>query len=119
VALCPRGPGGDTAKVFLYEQIFGYSKEDFLFDYVEKMKGLAEIRRERGIPYKIIKLIAKFYSVLRDLESNKKIVAASHKNVSIATREKHSIFMRKLWSNKDFYDTNRKKLKKLFLVNMG
>lgn len=140
VVKCTRGPGKDAARAFFYTETFKYSKEDFINDYVNSGIGLKGIHLKRGIPYRILKFLARYYGVLRGTEERVKLLVAATKNTlfkkygvnnpiqipsvrdKIAlslTKEKRSEAMKRAWANKNFHDSNLIKMKEAVFKKYG
>lgn len=142
VALCAKGPGGATAKILFYEEFYKFSKDDLLSEYVSKKRGLKAIFSDKGIPFKVLRFMAKHYSILRNAEDSARIgiensrktrlerygteaiceipsVRLNLKNVSSATRKKRSDAMKRVWADKSFYEINQEKMKKAVMGKYG
>lgn len=50
-----------------YEAKYGINRKDLIEDYVTLQKGLRQINRERSVPYRVLRLLAVSYGVLRSV----------------------------------------------------
>ena len=77
-------PDGVDKVSFGYERLYGISRSDIEEMYLIGRKGLREIERETGIPYRVLRHLASSYGIRRDVVDSIRIQNEKNKSLFLA-----------------------------------